>query len=73
MLSNGINNIIDLLTYNPRDPLMFNSGFFLYFFVFVVLGFNFVKGKKDWRSLYLMVVSFFFYYKSSGLFLFILI
>lgn len=73
MLSNGISNVIDLLSYNPREPLMFNSGFFLYFFVFVVLGFNFVKGKKDWRSLYLMVVSFFFYYKSSGLSLFILV
>ena len=68
-----INKILALLEYDPSHPLMFNSGFFLYFFVFVILFYNLVNQNVKMRSIYLMVVSHFFYYKSSGLFLGILI
>ncbi|MGL5273002.1 MAG: MBOAT family O-acyltransferase, partial [Phocaeicola sp.] len=51
----------------------FNSGLFLFFFLFVILGYNFVKNNKLSISIYLAIVSLFFYYKSTGIFLLILI
>ncbi len=73
MLQIITDKVLTLIKYDPLQPLMFNSGFFLYFFVFVILFYNFVKSNIKVRNIYLMLVSFFFYYKSSGLFLGILI
>lgn len=58
--------IRNLFRYDPQAPLIFNSGFFLFFFmVFLLL---YVELRKDnWlRMLYVTLVSYFFYYKCSG-------
>lgn len=73
MLLIDINKFFDILTYDSKAPLMFNSGFFLFFFIIVALGFSFIKGNIKARSLYLMFVSLYFYYKSSGIFLLVLL
>lgn len=73
MWSIELNKIFSILKYDPMSPLMFNSGFFLFFFLFVVLVINMIRGRNQARNLFLMAVSFYFYYKSSGFYLAILI
>lgn len=73
MLEIEINKLIDLLKFNAGSPMFFNSGLFLFFFLVVIIGYNYVKNSQRNRSIYLALVSLFFYYKSSGLFLLVLI
>lgn len=73
MWSIELSKILEVLKYDPVSPLMFNSGFFLFFFLLVALVINFIKGKNRARNIFLMLVSFYFYYKSSGFYLGILI
>lgn len=58
--------IPELLTYNPREPLIFNSGLFLFLFLFFLVFHQLVSRKQPLRILYITVFSLFFYYKSSG-------
>lgn len=73
MLPAGIDKLLEVLKYDPQAPLMFNSGFFIFFFLIVVIGVNMLKKNLHARNIFLMCMSFYFYYKSSGLYLFILI
>ena len=54
------------LAYNPDSPMIFASGIFLFLF----LGFSLIYGmlhKKDTlRILFVVLFSYYFYYKSSG-------
>lgn len=64
---------IDIFTYKPDQPLIF-SRFFFWGFYLVVLGFySIVYPKRLLRNAYLFFVSLFFYYKSSGLSILILL
>ena len=58
--------ILQQLTYDPRQPMIFSSAIFLLLF----LGFSLVYallGKKDTlRLLFVTLFSYYFYYKSSG-------
>lgn len=65
--------VIEIFQYNPSEPLLFNSGFFLYFFIFVLI-FNKALAKTNRaRLLFLTVTSVFFYYKSSGVYFYLVI
>ncbi|MCC5920770.1 MAG: MBOAT family protein [Cyclobacteriaceae bacterium] len=65
--------IREIFLYNEGAPLLFTRFYFWAFFAIVLLIYSlFSKGSKM-RSAYLFAVSLFFYYKSSGLFFFILI
>lgn len=71
-------NIMDtllqtVLRYDPSNPFIFSSPSFWIFFLFVLGGFLFVYRKMFLRNLYLFFISLFFYYKSGGLFLILLI
>ena len=55
-------------TYNPKEPILFNTalflGFFLVFYPIYILS---IKPKTHvYRNLYVFAFSLFFYYKSSG-------
>ena len=67
-----IQRLISLLTYNPKEPLIFSSGLFLILF----LGFSFVymllRHQLRPRLLFVTLFSYYFYYKSSGLYFFLL-
>ena len=58
--------IIEQLTYNPREPLIFSTSLFLFMF----LGFTFVymllQHRLKPRLLFVMLFSYYFYYKTSG-------
>ena len=60
-------------TYNPKQPLLFNSalflGLFLIFYVIYILS----RKTHYFRITYVVLFSLFFYYKSSGVYFWILI
>jgi alginate O-acetyltransferase complex protein AlgI len=62
------------LEYNSKDPLLFNSGFFLFFFLIFLLGYQFLYKHKLSRVIYFTIFSLYFFYKACGFyFLFILL
>ena len=62
-----------LFKFEPDEPLIFSTPAFWLFFLFVLAGYSFVYKKLFLRNAYLFLVSLFFYYKSGGLFLSLLI
>ncbi|GAB4451114.1 MAG: MBOAT family protein [Bacteroidia bacterium] len=71
-----LENIIQKILYQDNEPLLFTHLFFWIFFLLVLLFYSFVynwQGKKNkWKILYLLAVSFYFYYKTSGVFIILL-
>ncbi len=69
-----IDKLIQQLTYNAKDPLLFNSGFFLFFFLVFLLGYQFLYKQKVSRVVYFTLFSLYFFYKACGFyFLFIML
>ncbi len=67
-MSEILNNIAQLLCYDPTQPLLFNSGLFLWLFAAFYIGYAFLSGQRTTavRLLYVTGFSFFFYYKNAG-------
>lgn len=65
--------ILEMLTYDPQNPLIFNSGFFLLFFIIVMFFYPLVVHKVRVRTWYLILFSLYFYYKTSGSFVLMLL
>ena len=67
-----IDKLIEVLSYNPKEPMIFSSGLFLLLF----LGFTFIymclQKKLTARLLFVTAFSYYFYYKSSGIYFFLL-
>lgn len=72
---NGILNSVieEIFTFNPGKPLIFSAPAFWLFFLFVLAGYSLIYKKLFIRNFYLFIVSLFFYYKSGGVFLILLI
>ena len=68
-----LQSILSRLAYDPAQPLLFNSGFFLFFFLAIMAFYPFMVKKVRVRTWYLMLVSLYFYYKTSGLFVLLLV
>ncbi|MBQ3657028.1 MAG: MBOAT family protein [Bacteroidales bacterium] len=68
-----LNNLADLFIFNPDEPLIFSSGHFLLLFIVFLTVYNLIYKHKTAVSLYIVAFSLFFYYKSSGLYLWILV
>lgn len=66
-------NIKHLFNYNEGEPMIFTQFFFWGFFAIVLLGYSFIYKKRGVRNAYLFAVSLFFYWKTSGLFISILL
>ncbi len=59
--------------YDPDRPFIFSTPAFWIFFLFVLAGFSLLYKRLFLRNLYLFLVSLFFYFKTGGLFLILLI
>ena len=69
----GIENLKSIFIYNNTEPLMFTGFFFWAFFGVVLLAYSVVHKKRGLRNAFLFFASLFFYYKTSGLFVSILL
>jgi D-alanyl-lipoteichoic acid acyltransferase DltB (MBOAT superfamily) len=73
MLNLDWNKISEAFLYDPKQPLVFNSGLFFWLFPFVFLVYLAIWNRPGARTLYLILFSLFFYYKSSGIYVSLLI
>lgn len=67
-----IHNILDQLSYNPGEPMLFSSGVFWALFMLFLPLYAMLK-KRLWMMVtFVIAFSMFFYYKSSGFFVILL-
>ena len=62
-----------LFAFDPDSPLLFTQFYFWAFFALVFAGFSLLHSKVLLRNAYLFAASLFFYYKTSGVFLALLL
>ena len=67
-----LSNLIELLKYNPEEPLIFTSGLFLFLFLGFTLFYGFMRRTVTLRIVYVTLFSLYFYYKTSGIFFLLL-
>ena len=71
-MSDFFHNLAHIISYDPTQPMIFSSGYFLWLF----LGFAFVymklRRRPVARLLFVTLFSYYFYYKSSGHYFFLL-
>lgn len=65
--------ILDLLKYSPSEPLIFNSGLFLFAFLAFSALYYTLRGRVNARILFVTAFSLYFYYKTSGFYFLLLI
>ena len=65
--------IPELLSYDPQSPLLFSSGLFLFLFTGFALLYLAVRRHMHLRLAYVILFSLYFYYKTSGLYLLLLL
>ncbi|MGB3342472.1 MAG: MBOAT family O-acyltransferase [Aequorivita sp.] len=68
-----MNRLLDIFKFSEEQPLIFTQANFWIFFAVVYFVFALVYKKIRLRNAYLFLISLFFYYKTSGLFVGILI
>jgi len=69
-----INNLAQIFTYNPDEPLIFSSGKFLLLFIIFYAIYNLIINRnRKLVAAYVVAFSLFFYYKSSGEYLILLV
>lgn len=68
-----MNRIKDIFTFSEEFPLIFTQANFWIFFAVVYFFFSLLYKRTQLRSAYLFLISLFFYYKTSGLFVGILL
>ena len=65
--------VAELLRYNPASPMIFSSGIFLFLFAGFTLFYSFMRRTPVLRMVYVSLFSIYFYYKTGGLYFFLLI
>ena len=64
---------LNILSFNDKFPLLFTQFYFWAFFALVFTGLTLLKNKILLRNVFLMFASLFFYFKTSGLFVILLL
>ena len=62
-----LDRILEQLTYNPEEPMIFSSGLFLILFLGFTFCYMLMQHTRTLRLLFVTAFSYYFYYKSSGL------
>ena len=60
--------LLPTLLYSPTEPLLFNTGLFLFLFLAFMAGYTLLSGRRTaaLRLLYVSAFSYYFYYKNAG-------
>ena len=66
-------DIPSLLVFDPKRPLLFTQFYFWGFFVIVMAIYALIYKKKAIRNIYLFAASVFFYYKTGGTYVVLLL
>ena len=61
------------LMYDPKSPMIFSTGVFLFLFLGFTLIYNLLGKQTTLRLLFVTLFSYYFYYKSSGFYFFLLL
>ncbi|MBI9071441.1 MAG: MBOAT family protein [Melioribacteraceae bacterium] len=72
-MADFLDRLFLLIQYDPFEPMIFNSGFFMFLFLGCIVFYQVVVNNKRARILYLLIFSLYFYYKSSGIYFLLLI
>lgn len=72
-MSDFFNYLLSVFSFDDKNPLLFTQFQFWVFFALVFAGFAYFKRKRLLRNSYLFFISLFFYYKTSGLFVGLLV
>jgi len=63
----------EIFRYDPQSPMIFNSGIFLLMFIFFIIIYAAIYKNKISVSIFVIAFSLIFYYKSSGIYMWILV
>lgn len=72
MFNIDLNKLAEIFLYNPQNVMTFNTSFFLFWLTGVLLIFSFLRKKDMAKIVFLLLCSYYFYYKTNG-FYFLLI
>jgi len=72
-IDNFAGDLLALLQYDPQRPMLFGSGLFLFLFAAFIMVYVALRDNARQRTLYVILFSLYFYYKSSGWYLLLLI
>lgn len=64
--------LVDVLAYHPQEPMIFSSGFFLWLFLAFSFIYMLLQRHDNARILFVVAFSYYFYYKSSGIYFLLL-
>ncbi|MDR2424553.1 MAG: MBOAT family protein [Prevotellaceae bacterium] len=68
-----LQRLLNLFLYDRQAPMIFNSGFFLFFFLVFLYFYIKLRKNNSYRIIYLIACSCYFYYKSSGIYFLIML
>lgn len=68
-----IHKFFQLFVYNPQEPLIFSSGFFLFLFAAFLWIYIVLSPTQKPKLLFVTLFSLYFYYKSSGIYFLLLL
>lgn len=63
---------LNVFLHNSNEPLLFHTGFFLLIFSIFLVIYSFIFQNRNIRDVAIIIFGFYFYYKSSGVFLILL-
>ena len=64
--------LLQQLAYDEKTPMIFSSGLFFWLFAAFMVGYALLQRKNTSRLVYVLAFSYYFYYKSSGTYFFLL-
>ena len=73
MFTFDFDKLLETLLYNPKEPLLFNSGFFIWFFALFVITYSLVSSNRNGRILTFILFSLYFFYKACGWYVWLVI
>jgi len=72
MIDIDFEKVVQQLTYDPAQPMIFSSGLFLWMFLAFTFVYMLLNRRDTLRLLFVTAFSYYFYYKSSGIYFFLL-